>query len=109
MPVEKPALSFYDRRRHRIMVAVSVVWGVVYLKLLSQALRSKFVALNAFILSGEMGFFASFALLIFSGDFGPGARKWCRRLAWLLLIAGGIAFAVNESIHPLPPPEAVGF
>lgn len=91
------------------MVVVGVVWVLVYLKLLSQVLRSKSVALNAFILTGEMGFLASFALVIFSGDFSPGVRKWCRRLAWLLLIAGGIAFAVNESVHPSPPPAMVGF
>ena len=89
------------------MIATGVVGLLFWLVALASAIRSGgSKALNALVVTGEIGFLAAFPLLVFTEYFNPRVRKWCRRLAWLLAIAGVIALVIDENIHPwsAPPP-----
>lgn len=90
------------------MIVTGIVWVIIYLLGLSDTLNSGgLTALNVFLFTGLMGFFGSIALLSFARFFRPGPRKWCRRLVWVLWIAGLIAFGAFEMIHPWNGPDMI--
>ena len=90
------------------MILTGVGFALFYLIGLNESLNSGGnTTLNALLFTGMMCFFGSFLLIIFARFFSPVPRKWCRRLVWIMWIAGMMAFGASYMIYPWNHPDAM--